>query len=376
MGRTFRTATAYTATLRTITFRTILVALAMTALLHPLQVSAQGASCSDAVQMFHQRLWAEAASAFDACEQHNPGKTDALLYRGKSLINLQKFDDAAVVLRSYAQSHPGSDDAAYLLAYISFRQDKPQESLGLFAQATKLKPPSANDLTIAALDYVLLKDYSDAAHYLDLSLKMNPDDVEARYHLGRVRYQQNQFDLAISAFEEVLMREPKNVKAQDNLGLSLEAKNRIDPAIAAYKKAIELDQAAAVHSEQPYLNLGSLLAKSSRFDEAIPLLARASEIAPDEFKVHYELGRAYFDSNRFDAACQQAEVAVKLDPKDSSGHYLLGRIYQRLGQKDLAKEQFQETSQLMRDKDSHSPGGMASGTDVHKQNSHETDSHQ
>jgi tetratricopeptide (TPR) repeat protein len=367
MGRTFRTATAYIATLRTITFRTGFGALAiLIALTHPLQMSAQSAQCSDAMRMFHQRLWSEAASAFDACEKHNPGKTDALLYRGKSLINLQKFDDAAVVLRSYALSHPVSDDAAYLLAYISFRQDKPQESLRLFAQATQLKPPSANDLTIAALDYVLLKDYSDAAHYLDLSLKMNPDDVEARYHLGRVRYQQNQFDLAISAFEEVLTRDPKNVKSQDNLGLSLEAKNQIDPAIAAYKKAIELDQAAAVHSEQPYLNLGSLLAKSSRFDEAIPLLTRAAEIAPDEFKVHYELGRAYFDSNRFDAARQQAEEAVKLDPRDSSGHYLLGRVYQRLGQKDLAKEQFQETSQLMRDEDSHSPEGMASGSDAHE----------
>jgi tetratricopeptide (TPR) repeat protein len=374
MGRTFLTATAYTAaTLRTtafgaLDFRTNLVALVMIVVLHPLQVSAQGASCSDAMQMFDQRLWAEAASAFDACEKHDPGKTDALLYRGKSLINLQKFDDSAVVLQSYAQSHPGSDDAAYLLAYISFRQDKPQESLRLFAQATKLKPPNANDLTIAALDYVLLKDYNDAAHYLELSLKMNPNDAEARYHLGRVRYQQNQFDLAISAFEEVLTRDPKNVKAQDNLGLSLEAKNQIDPAITAYKKAIELDQAAAIHSSQPYLNLGSLLAKSSRFDEAIPLLTRAAEIAPDEFKVHYELGRACFDSNRLDAARRQAEVAVKLDPGDSSGHYLLGRVYQRLGQKDLAKEQFQKTSELIRDKKSHSPGGMASGTDVHEQN--------
>jgi tetratricopeptide (TPR) repeat protein len=356
---------------RAITFSlAIVVVVVMMVGAIPVKISAQTGLCSDAMQMFRQRHWTEAAAAFDDCEQHNPGKTDALLYRGKSLINLHNFDNAAEVLRTYAQSHPQSDDAVYLLAFISFRKDDPAESLRLFAQAAKLKSPSANDLTIAALDYVLLKDYSDAAHYLELSLKMNPDDVDARYHLGRVRYQQNQFDLAIMEFQDVLARDPKNVKAQDNLGLSLEAKNQVEPAIAAYKKAIELDGSATQHSEQPYLNLGSLLAKSSRYDEAIPLLTHAVEIAPGQFKGHYELARAYFDSNRFEPARRQAEAAVQVDPKDSTGHYLLGRIYQRLGQKDLAKKQFQSTSELLQDKDSHSSEGMATGVDSHEMDSH------
>jgi tetratricopeptide (TPR) repeat protein len=331
----------------------------------PAAMPAQSATCGPGLELFHQRRWAEAEGALAECEARDPGKTDALLYRGKSLLNLRRYDDAAAALRMYANTHPQSDDAAYLLAYVSFRQDKPQESLQLFSEAAKLKSPSASDLKIVALDYVLLNDYNDAAHYLELSLKLDPDDAEARYHLGRVRYQQNQFDLAIAAFDEVLQREPGNVKAEDNLGLSLEAKNQIEPAIAAYHKAIELDKAAASHSEQPYLNLGSLLAKSNRLDEAIPLLSRAAEIAPAEFKVHYELGKAYFDANRFDPAGKQAEAAVKLNPADSSGHYLLGRIYQRLGRTDLAREQFRLTSELIRDKDAKSHSGMASGVRSH-----------
>jgi tetratricopeptide (TPR) repeat protein len=104
-----------------------------------------------------------------------------------------------------------------------------------------------------------------------------------------------------------------------------------------------------------------LLSKSNRVDEAIPLLARAGKIAPGEFKVHYELAKAYFDSTQWEPARQQAEAAVKLNPKDSSGHYLLGRVYQRLGRKELANEEFRRTSELIRDKDANSPGGMASG---------------
>lgn len=340
---------------------TVLLLLAAT---FPLEMSGQAGKCAAALQMFRERRWSDAAAGFEECEKQNPGKTDALLYRGKSLVNLQEFDEAATALQTYAKSHPQSDDAVYLLAFIFFRKDKPQESLQLFSEAAKLKTPSANDLTIVALDYVLLTDYNDAAHYLELALKMNPDNLEARYHLGRVRYQQNQFDLAIEAFQTVIQRDPANVKAEDNLGLSLEGKNQMDAAITAYKKAIELDKAAPSHTEQPYLNLGALLAKLGRFNESIPLLVRASQIAPGEFKVHYELGKAYFDSGQFALARQQAEEAVKLNPKDSSGHYLLGRVYQRLKQKDLANEQFQLTSKLIRDNGANSPG-MAPGAASH-----------
>jgi tetratricopeptide (TPR) repeat protein len=337
----------------------------MVATILPQGISGQSAACSAALQMFRQRRWADAAAGFDQCEKQDPGKGDALLYRGKALVNLRQFENADSALRAYTKSNPQSADAIYLLAFIAFREDKPAESLRLFSDAAKLNPATSNDLTIAALDYVLLNQYSDAAHYLELALEMNPDDAEARYHLGRVRYQQNQFDLAIAAFQEVIKRDPVNVKAFDNLGLSLEAKNQVEAATAAYKRAIELDEAAAAHSEQPYLNLGTLLAKSNHFDQAIPLLERAAVIAPGEFKVHYELAKAYFDAARWDAARQQANEAVRLNPKDSSGHYLLGRVYQRLGQKELANEEFRRTSELIHDKDVNSPGGMASGVDSH-----------
>jgi len=331
----------------------------------PAEIKGQAGDCGTAMQMFHGRRWSEAATGFGECEKKDPGKTDALLYRGKSLVNLQKYDEAAAALQDYARSHPQSDDAAYLLAYISFREDKPRESLQLFSAAARIKPPRANDLTIVALDYVLLNDYNDAAHYLEQALKMEPGDLEARYHLGRVRYQQNQFDAAIEAFQFVLRQDPANVKAEDNLGLSLEAKNQVEQAVNAYKKAIELDQAAASHSEQPYLNLGSLLEKSNRLDEGIPLLLRAAEIAPGEFKVRYELSKAYFGSSQFMLAREQAEMAVKLNSKDSSGHYLLGRIYQRLERKDLANEQFQITSRLLHDRDAHSQETMSSSAATH-----------
>jgi len=326
-----------------------------------LKLSAQTPSFEHAMQLFQQHHWAEAATAFAECEKNEPGKTAASLYGGKALVNLGKFGEAALALESYKAIHPQSEDAAYLLAYVLFRQDKPKESLQLFSDAAKLHDPTADDLKVVALDYVLLGDFDHAAVYLEKSLAMDPGNIEARYHLGRVRYQQNRFDLAIAAFEDVLRRDPSNVKAEDNLGLTLEAKNEIGAALSAYRTAVKWDENLPVHNEQPYLNLGTILAKSGHEEEAIPLLTRATTIDPRSGKTHYQLAKAYFDLNRYAEALDEALKAVSVDPNESSNHYLLGRIYQRSGERELAREQFRLTEQLIHAKSSNA-SGMSSGT--------------
>ena len=228
-----------------------------------------------------------------------------------------------------------------------------------------MKPPTADDLKIVALDYVLLNDFADAGRYLEIAVKLDPNNLEARYHLGRVRYEQNRFDEAIAAFHEVLKRDPGNVKAEDNLGLCLEAKNEMDQAISAYRKAMELEGTSTVRSEQPYLNLGTLLIKLNQADKAVPVLSQAKEINPKSSKVRYQLGKAYFDMSRLPQAKMEAEEAARIKPNDVPTHYLLGRIYQRLGKADLAAQQFKLTETLTRSQEMKSGGmGMASGTET------------
>jgi len=328
---------------------------------------AQLDSFAQAMALFRQRNWKEAANAFADVERGAPGKTDALLYQGKALINLADMRAAEHALTAYRSSHPNSDDGSYLLAFVYFRENKPRESLEMLTVAARLKPPAAADLKVAALDYVLLDDYVDAVRYLEEALRIAPDDIEALYHLGRVFYQQNRFDQAIQAFQAVLARNPNHLKAQDNLGLCLEAKNQMDEAIAAYGKAIDLDRAASTHSEQPYLNLGALLVQSNHAEQAVPLLQTAEGIDVKSAKVRYVLGKAYFNLSRLEDAQREVEESIRLDPQDSAEHYLLGRIYHRLGKTALSVHEFSTTDELIEAKRNNSSGkGSGMGMGVSK----------
>jgi tetratricopeptide (TPR) repeat protein len=320
----------------------------------------QSAACDQAAAHFQAHRWADASQAYAECEKLSPPDGDAHLYRAKALANIGDFADAAMELDAYIGATPQSDDALYLLGYVRFRQNQPRESLETFARASKVRSPQASDLKIAALDYVLLKDYTSAARYLEQSLAMDPADNEALYHLGRVRYQQNRFDLAISAFESLLQREPGNLKAEDNLGLCLEATGKSAAAISAYRKAIEMDAQADPHSEQPYLNLGKLLNTLNRPSEAVPVLTKAITINEGSPEAHYELGRAEFALDRFEEARVQLERAAALDPHNSAPHYLLGRVLSRMGRRQEAAAEFKLTENLIREKDTKSGQGMAS----------------
>jgi Flp pilus assembly protein TadD len=323
-------------------------------------MGAQSPASARAMDLFKQQKWAEAATAFGQIEAASPGQTDALLYQGKCLVKLGKFGEAGVALQAYWSSHPQSEEAASLLAYVLFRENKPRESLGLFTAAARLKTPSAEQFKIVALDYVLLNDYDDAGRYLEESLRRDPENVECLYHLGRLRYQQNRFDDAIVAFQHALRLEPNNVKAQDNLGLSLAAENQNEVAEVAFRKAIALDKVASVQTEQPYLNLGILLSKSNRSEEAVELLLQAERIAPNSIQVRHELGKAYFDMGQFQKARAELEAGVQIDSNSRESHYLLGRIYQRLGLSDLAAQEFKITESLIRTQDVDGSGsGMA-----------------
>lgn len=320
----------------------------------------KSAVCDEAAAHFQALRWAEAAHEYAQCLTASPGSTEAHLYRAKALVNIGDFDGAATDLDAYIATKPQSDDALYLLGYVRFRQDHSRESLETFARASKIRPPQASDLKIAALDYVLLNDYVSAARYLEQSLAMDPADNETLYHLGRVRYQQNRFDFAILAFETLLQRDPGNLKAEDNLGLCLEATGKSGAAISAYRKAIEMDTKAELHTEQPYLNLGKLLNTLIRESEARPVLMEAVKINESSASAHYELGRAEIALNHFEEARAQLEQAAALDPHNSAPHYLLGRVLSRMGRQQDAAAEFRLTENLIREKDAKSGQGMAS----------------
>ncbi|HEV2400821.1 MAG TPA: tetratricopeptide repeat protein [Candidatus Sulfotelmatobacter sp.] len=231
---------------------------------------------------------------------------------------------------------------------MKFRDANAKASLAEFTAGARYRRPSAFDLKIVALDYVLLGDYVDADKWLTRSLQWNPKDPEGWYYLGRAKYNENRFAEAVTAFQQCLKLDRKNAKAEDNLGLSYAGLGRNEDAIAAYETAIAWQSESPTKDPEPFIDLGSLYLDLNRPERAIPFLLQSVRISSQVPRAHEQLGRAYLLVNQLPQAQAELEAAVKLSPQTARLHYILGQIYRKEGQTAKAKVEFDRCIALQR----------------------------
>jgi tetratricopeptide (TPR) repeat protein len=324
----------------------VLVSLIVTGFLCIPWASAQTSDFERGVTEFRAGNYSSAAKIFAEAESSSPGTTDALLYEAKCLVHLEDFAAAEKALRIYMASHASSADAAYLLGFVLHRQNRPAESLTAYTQAAAITQPTGDDLKIVGLDYVLLDDYPDAIKWLEKAVEFDPKNKDAWYYLGRAYYTNARLLEALRAFQRVLDLDPHDVKAENNLGLIFESSAQPDAAIDSYTKAIDWDQRSPHPSEQPYVNLGSLLLEQGRIEEAISALEKSVALAPNDGFCRLKLGTVYLRAGKLEAAQRELEKATSLEPDNPAAHYQLGKLYKQIRETDRAKAEFDRTAEL------------------------------
>ncbi len=304
---------------------------------------------------------------------------DAALADAKSRLEEGAANDAERILRAYIAKDPTSADAHFLLGLAlfkqiqetavapldavaptlgsdaakpragstaNFREEKAKASLAEFDAGARYRAPSASDLKIVALDYVLLGDYPDADKWLTKMLEWAPNDSEGWYYLGRTKYNENRFEEAVRAFEQSLKLDPKNVKTEDNLGLAYAGLNRVDAAISAYRAAMEWQKDASTKNPGPFIDLADLLLDQNRAQESIAYLREAIQIAPQDSKAHELLGKACARLDQFPQAQAELEKAAQLAPENANLPCMLGPVYRKQGLTEKAKVELDRCASL------------------------------
>jgi tetratricopeptide (TPR) repeat protein len=299
-----------------------------------------------AVATFAAKDYRSAAAQFTEIEAASPGSTDALLYKAKCLVQLQEFPAADAALRTYVGFHPESPDALYLLGFVLHRENKPKESLEIYTKAAATHTPTGDDLKIVGLNYVLLNDYPDAIKWFEKAVEFGPKNSDAWYYLGRAYYSQTRVPDAKNAFLTVLKLEPYHSRAENNLGLIFESEAKPDEALGAYRNAINWQEHSPAPSEQPYLNLGSLLLEQGSASDALQPLEKAVQIAPNNASCHLKLGSARLRLGKLKEAQPELEEAARLEPENAAAHFQLGRLYKQLKLTDRAKKEFDRAGEI------------------------------
>jgi tetratricopeptide (TPR) repeat protein len=141
------------------------------------------------------------------------------------------------------------------------------------------------------------------------------------------------------------------MKAWDNLGLDYDALGRFDEAVHAFEEAIRLNDEQKTKSPWPSLNLGLLLTRLDRLDEAETRFRGSLACDPAFSLAHYHLGLILEKKGRVGEAVAELEEAARLDPASAEAQYALARLYRRGGDTEKADRALQRFEQIKKERD-------------------------
>ena len=143
-------------------------------------------------------------------------------------------------------------------------------------------------------------------------------------------------------YQTTIRKNPDCWMAHNNIGTLLMKQGRNDEAMVHFQKALELDP---IHAE-PHNNIGFLLKKMGRNDDAMVHFQKALELNPNYAEAHNNLGLLLEIMGQNDDAMAHFQKALELNQNYSEAHNNLGILLAKMGRTDESMVHFQKALEL------------------------------
>jgi len=164
--------------------------------------------------------------------------------------------------------------------------------------------------------------------------------------LGLLTLQRNKdYHSGMTIWQKTLDIVPDNARAHYNLGLVIQKQGRLDEAISRYRQAIKLKP----DHVQAYNNLGLALSSQGRFDEAAGQFNRALQLSPDFSDAYYNLAIALKSQGKLDDAITNYRLAIQFNPDYAEAHHNLGNVLEIQGKPDEAAAHYRQAIRIKPD---------------------------
>ena len=244
-------------------------------------------------------------------------------------IGKRNYAAAETLLAEEATKNPKSQPLLLVLADILFLDGKQLNAALVLKKAELLGPIDEPSRFLLALSYIAISQKNLATAELEKLTQSNSSNAVYPYWLSRLAYRKTDLQLALHYAERAVRLDPAFMKGYDQLGLCYAGLNQTEEAIQAYKEAIRLNQEQTLRWPWPSMNLGTLLLRLDRLDEAEAYLRDSFRTDPRFPVAHFRLGQVLERKEQYEEAIVELQQAVKLDPTYPEPHYALGRIYRK-----------------------------------------------
>lgn len=206
-----------------------------------------------------------------------PSEANVLTQLGQYYFYLQQYDKAVENLSASIAQNPNNSQANFWLAMTYRDQKQPQKAIDALEKTVGINPDSYNAQMILAQLYSDEKNPKSITHY-DKAITLDTLKVEAYY--GKAMFYQitGQYDAALTAYKQLLLRDSQYTDAFYNIGyIFFHYKKQYDKAYTNFDIAIKTSPANA----PAYFMRGQCAEKMGKKKEALHDYDKALTFDPE-----------------------------------------------------------------------------------------------
>jgi tetratricopeptide (TPR) repeat protein len=269
---------------------------------------------------------------------------DAMI--GKAYFQSKRFSQAVEHLKAALQRKPDDWEAMQLLALTYFGSGDYAQALPLLEKITPRMPKSnADGPYLLGVCYIMTQRWDDARSTFAQMFSVPPDSSMAYLMFGKILLRQRMEPRAVPEIEKALELDARLPMAHFLLG-EIDLYNK-DPetAVKEFQKELAINPTVWL----VYWRLGDAYVRLENYDEAEKVLKQAIWLNEWSSGAYILLGQIALKRNESGIAVGFLERALKLDPNNYWVHYFLGRAYQNVGRTAEASQHFEISKSLRND---------------------------
>lgn len=184
----------------------------------------------------------------------------------------------------------------------------------------------------------------EAINEFKLAVKSDPEHLKAQYYLASLSYQIGDYAQAAQSYAEMIKLRPYEPDIRFRLGVSYSEIGEINKAIDAFRAVTMLRED---HIDARF-RLANLYARQSRNKEAIDECLTILKRTPDSLDVNLLLAQLYVSEYEYDKAILVCDEILRSrdisrKPIFAEAYYRRGSAFKGKGEKDLANKDFQRS---------------------------------
>ncbi len=255
---------------------------------------------------------------------------------GRGLLLLTRKDaDAAAAVKSLERAvfiDPRLAEAHRALGVAWDKLGQPGKARGQLSYALDLKPDAYWPVALLARAARAAKDRDEAMDLAAKALALRPWDLDTRYLLGEMLWEEGDETRALRELERVTAAAPDHLAARRILVLVHASKGDLQGLAAQLAKIVELDPADV----DARVDLGAAESALGREDDAIASYRAVIAAHPRHLQALKLLGDLHRRRGELADAIACYERALKANRDDPRAYFLLGSAYLAAGQGDKA----------------------------------------